>query len=140
MAYKRHTTGIILLLFIMQLVMVLIFPSLFRSLTQRARGGAVAQTQPQPLQSLADGYYTGMYQLHSGKQIRVRVGVEQGRMQTIEILQGLTNDYGRKACLMIPRIIQSQTLQGVEAVSGATQSSQALLKAVANALSSPREP
>jgi uncharacterized protein with FMN-binding domain len=81
-----------------------------------------------------------MYQLHSGKQIRVRVGVEQGRMQTIEILQGLTNDYGRKACLMIPRIIQSQTLQGVEAVSGATQSSQALLKAVANALSSPREP
>jgi len=84
-----------------------------------------------------DGDYTGevpfMRHLY-----RVKVTVESGRIEKIDVLEnGTENEYARKGLGVIPRMIKEQSPR-VDAVTGATVTSRALMKCVEKALKSSR--
>lgn len=78
-----------------------------------------------------DGVYTGEC---DNKLVKagVEVQVEDGRITNIKILEH-ENGLGSKAETIVNRVIQGQTLN-VDAVTGATYSSNTILKAIENAL------
>jgi uncharacterized protein with FMN-binding domain len=81
-----------------------------------------------------DGVYRGNYDL-KGSPVRVilDVTVQDEKITAIKIIRHFCSPIGRKAERIIDQIIEKQDL-GVDAVSGATGSSKAILKAVENAL------
>ncbi|MCD6327500.1 FMN-binding protein [bacterium] len=92
------------------------------------------QIGPVDLSSVADGVYRGAYK-SDGFQWEVKVRVKDHKIFGIEILKEREGDsHDEKARDMIGRVVVEQSLQ-VDAVSGATKSSKALLKAIENALS-----
>jgi len=82
----------------------------------------------------ADGVYRGNYNL-SGTPVKVKldVTVQDNKITGIEIIKHTGSRIGRRAEIITERIIEKQSLS-VDAVSGATGSSTAILKAVENAL------
>ena len=81
--------------------------------------------------SLRDGSYEGSYFLLPVK-VEVRVKVESGRIQSIDLLKHF-NGQGKPAEVLPAKVIEAQSLN-VETVSGATHSSVAILKAIELAL------
>lgn len=82
-----------------------------------------------------DGTYTGEGQGASGK-IKVEVKVEKGEISSIDLVEHnetKTLVDGVKDNL-VPEIIEKQSVEGVEAISGATNSSKGVIEAVNNAL------
>lgn len=84
-----------------------------------------------------DGTYTGEGQGAAGI-IKVEVNVEKGKIaeitlvdhnETKTLLDGVTDN-------IIPEIIEKQKTEGIEAISGATNSSNGVLEAVNKALES----
>lgn len=84
-----------------------------------------------PLSQLADGLYTGQWDV-SFISAKVEVRMEGGKMKEIRILQH-KNGRGQPAEAVIDRMLAEQSLE-VDAVSGATNSSKVLQKAVEQAL------
>ena len=88
------------------------------------------------LSALPDGAYTGSCE--NGLVLAtVRVTVEQGAIAGIEILEH-RNGMGQAGEAVLERVVLAQSLD-VDAVAGATASSNTLLKAVENALNSEGE-
>jgi uncharacterized protein with FMN-binding domain len=83
---------------------------------------------------IADGVYRGNYDL-SGTPVRVilDVTIQNQKIIKIEIVKHSGSPIGKKAEKITGRIIEYQNLD-VDAISGATASSKAILKAVENAL------
>jgi len=81
-----------------------------------------------------DGVYRGIYDL-TGTPVKVTLDVyiQDNRIKSIEIIKHISSPIGKKAEKIIDQIIVSQNLD-IDAVSGATGSSKAILKAVENAL------
>jgi len=81
-----------------------------------------------------DGVYRGSYDL-SGTPVKVTldVTVKNAAITTINIVKHLCSPIGKKAEKITGSIIEKQSLT-VDAISGATGSSKAILKAVENAL------
>ena len=84
-----------------------------------------------------DGDYTGevpfMRHLY-----RVKVTIASGRIEKIDVLEnGTENEYARKGLEVIPRMIREQSPR-VDAVTGATVTSRALMKCVEKALKESR--
>jgi len=86
------------------------------------------------MSSKPDGEYRGFYDL-SGTPVKVTldVTVQDENIAAIKIVKHSCSPIGKKAEKITERIIEQQSL-GVDAVSGATGSSVAILKAVENAL------
>lgn len=84
---------------------------------------------------VADGTYYGEYDAGYIK-VSVKVTVDKGEMK-IDLLRH-ENERGKKAEMLIDEMEQKQTT-AVDAVSGATNSSHVIIKAVENALSKGRE-
>ncbi|MDD6481211.1 MAG: FMN-binding protein [Lachnospiraceae bacterium] len=82
-------------------------------------------------EDVADGVYEGEYDVDF-IYAKVEVTVEDGRIDNIELLEH-RNERGKNAEGIIPRIIEAQKVD-VEAVSGATNSSTVIKKAVEKAL------
>ena len=82
----------------------------------------------------ADGIYRGE-QNFSGTPIKVilDVDLQNHSIRSIEIIKHSGSSIGRKAESIIDRIIERQSLD-IDVVSGSTVSSNAILKAVENAL------
>lgn len=82
-----------------------------------------------------DGTYTGSAQGYGGS-IKVEVTIKNGKISKITVLDasGETASYFAKAKTLINAIIKKQSTN-VDAVSGATYSSNGIIKAVRNALS-----
>lgn len=78
-----------------------------------------------------DGSYAGAYQLPL-KSARVRVVIQNGKIMDIELLEH-SHGPGHSGEGVIASVLRQQSLQ-VDAVSGATKSSMAILKAIENAL------
>jgi uncharacterized protein with FMN-binding domain len=81
-----------------------------------------------------DGEYTGEVPFAQKYLYRVRVTVKAGRIADIDALEnGTENEYAEKGLGVIPRILEKQS-PDVDAVSGATVTSKALMKCVEKAL------
>lgn len=84
------------------------------------------------LMALADGAYQG--QCDNGLVfVRVEIKVENHRLADVRILEH-RNGRGRAAETIADSVVDNQSIE-VDAVSGATISSQSILKAIENALS-----
>ena len=81
-----------------------------------------------------DGVYRGSYDL-SGTPVKVTVDVtvQNQNITAVNIIRHFCSPIGKKAEKITERIIEQQSLD-VDAVSGATGSSIAILKAIENAL------
>ncbi len=81
-----------------------------------------------------DGTYTGSARGFGGK-IKVEVTIKKGKIKSVKILSasGETSSYLNKAKALLKRIVAKQTTN-LSAVSGATYSSNGVIKAVRNAL------
>jgi len=81
-----------------------------------------------------DGVYRGNYDL-SGAPVKVTldVTIQNHKITNIKIIEHFCSPIGKKAEKLTDRIINAQSLD-VDAVSGATGSSKAIIKAVENAL------
>ncbi|HET7839229.1 MAG TPA: FMN-binding protein [Rectinemataceae bacterium] len=89
------------------------------------------------LSSLPDGRRPGTFS-YGGFTYEVAVTISGGRMAAIDILKNRGTKPARMAEGVIPRILEAQS-PDVDAVSGATTTSKALMKAVENALASPSD-
>lgn len=86
------------------------------------------------LSGMPDGVYQGSYHvIKTPVSAAVDVTLLDGTLKAIEIKKHVSSPVGKKAEKIIERIIAAQSLD-VDAVSGATASSTAILKAVENAL------
>ncbi|MCL2805975.1 MAG: FMN-binding protein [Treponema sp.] len=85
------------------------------------------------LSQINDGVYRGFYDV-SGTPVKVTLDVilQNNRITNIEIINHFRSPIGKKAENIIWQIIEKQNLD-IDAVSGATASSKAILKAVENA-------
>jgi len=81
-----------------------------------------------------DGIYRGEYHV-SGTPVKavMDVSLENGQLTLLKIVNHTSSPVGKKAETIVNDIIEKQSL-GIDAVSGATASSIAILKAVENAL------
>ena len=84
------------------------------------------------LQSIPDGVYTGFSDTTWVK-ATVEVAVKDHRI--VEIILDHQHDQGEAADVIPSRVIEAQSLQ-VDTISGATNSSKVILKAIENALRS----
>lgn len=81
-----------------------------------------------------DGIYRGNYNLSSTPiKVTLDVNVQNQLVTGIEIINHTCSPIGKKAEKIIDSIIETQSLD-IDAVSGATASSKAIVKAVENAL------
>ena len=84
------------------------------------------------LKAVPEGTHEGSF-AYGGFTHVVRTTVEGGRIVKIDLVKNRTNEYAKKAEAVLPRVIEKQT-PNVDAITGATMSSKALLKAVENSL------
>ena len=106
------------------------------ALNSSCRSASFAQIQASlpDMNIKPDGLYRGNYSL-SGTPVKVvlDVVVQGGNIVAIDIIRHSSSPIGKKAEKITVRIIEQQSLD-VDAISGATGSSKAILKAVENAL------
>jgi uncharacterized protein with FMN-binding domain len=112
-------------------VLIFVFIGLFIIGCSTAYKNITAQMPD--LTALNDGIYRGTHDL-SGTPVKVTldVNLQNHRIINIEIIQHLRSPIGKRAENIIEQIIEKQSLD-IDAVSGATASSKAILKAVENA-------
>jgi len=100
------------------------------------KSSSVAEIQAQlpDMSGKPDGVYRGDYGL-TGTPVKVTldVTVQNAAITTINIVKHLCSPIGKKAEKITGSIIEKQSLN-VDAITGATGSSKAILKAVENAL------
>ncbi|MDR2068556.1 MAG: FMN-binding protein [Spirochaetaceae bacterium] len=95
---------------------------------------AAIQAEMPELSDKRDGTYRGEYDLsQTPVKVTLDVRMENARITGIEIVKHLCSPIGKKAEKITAQIIEKQSLQ-VDAISGATGSSKAILKAVEAAL------
>jgi uncharacterized protein with FMN-binding domain len=95
---------------------------------------AAIQAEMPDLRQKPDGTYRGEYALpKTPVKVILEVRMESARITGIELIKHFCSPIGKKAEKITARIIEKQSLQ-VDAVSGATGSSKAILKAVEAAL------
>jgi len=88
--------------------------------------------------NVPDGEYIGEFPFRQRYLYRVKVTVKSGRIADIEVLEnGTENEHAEKGLGVIPRILRKQSPE-VDAVSGATVTSKALMKCVEKALKKAR--
>jgi len=83
---------------------------------------------------VADGKHKGAYG-YDYHQFEVEVTVKAGRIEAADLLTERDYEYSQMAAPVLERIVQRQT-PSVDAVSGATTTSKALMKAAEKALKS----
>jgi uncharacterized protein with FMN-binding domain len=92
------------------------------------------QAEMPDLSGKADGTYRGAYDLPGAPvDVTLDVHLENAKVTGIDIVKHFCSPIGKKAEKITERIIEGQSLQ-VDAVTGATGSSKAILKAVEDAL------
>jgi len=86
--------------------------------------------------TVPDGEYVGEFPFREQYRYLVRVTVKSGRIDTIDVLEnGTENQYAQKGLGVISRMLEKQSPR-VDAITGATVTSKALMKCVERALSS----
>jgi uncharacterized protein with FMN-binding domain len=104
------------------------------SFSCKSNSFAEIQASLPDMNSKSDGLYRGNYNL-SGSPVKVvlDVTIQNKNIVAIKIINHFCSPIGKKAEKITEKIIEQQSLN-VDAISGATGSSKAILKAVENAL------
>jgi len=84
------------------------------------------------LSSISDGVYKGDYS-YGGFTYEVEVTVKEHKIETINVLKNRNTSHAKSAEGVIGKVLKTQSVN-LDAVSGATTTSKALLKAIENAL------
>ena len=84
------------------------------------------------ISNIRDGEYVGSFS-YGGFEYRVKTIVNSHRIMDIEILQNRNTKHAERAEGVVAEIIKKQT-PAVDAISGATTTSKAIMKAVENSL------
>ena len=92
---------------------------------------------PVAITELPDGSYAGA--AACGYEYAVEVGIDGGRVSSIDVTKNRDSHYAQFAEGVLPRIVATQRVE-VDAITGATTTSRCLMKAVANALSDEARP
>lgn len=88
------------------------------------------------IDGIQDGEYLGSF-AYSGFDYKVKTIINGHRIKDIEVLQNRDSKHAKRAEGVLPEIIKRQT-PNVDAISGATTTSKALMKAVENSLTTNR--
>lgn len=91
------------------------------------------QGGPVPLEGLADGSYEAR-SVSFPNAATVRVSVEGGRLASVELLSHNASRVGRRCDDVLPQRMVEQQSTAVDAVSGATNSSNVIMDAAGKAL------
>lgn len=86
------------------------------------------------LGKVQDGTYNGAY-VYGSYTYEVQVAVKGHKIEKIDVVSNRDSSYAKKAEGVIDRVLEEQAVN-VDAVSGATTTSKALLKAIENAVKS----
>lgn len=97
------------------------------------------QAELKHAEKFADGTYEGYYRRLAGM-ARVKVTVENGKITGIDIIGCFCSPWGRKAFEQMPRKIIDARSTEVDAVTGATYSSDNIKRAVEDALNKASSP
>ncbi|NLL14895.1 MAG: FMN-binding protein [Fibrobacter sp.] len=124
------TTRNSIIIVAISVIMALICTTTYRLWKYKETVKSLTVQEPK-LTDIADGEYEGEYDL-SLVCAKVKVTINKGRIENIAILKH-DNGRGKKAEKIIEDVIGQQKL-GVNAITGATASSKAILKAIENAL------
>jgi uncharacterized protein with FMN-binding domain len=124
------TTRNSIIIVAISVIMALICTTTYRLWKYKETVKSLTVQEPK-LTDIADGEYEGEYDL-SLVYAKVKVTINKGRIENIAILKH-DNGRGKKAEKIIEDVIGQQKL-GVNAITGATASSKAILKAIENAL------
>ena len=99
---------------------------------------AVAQFEEVDIGNIPDGVYAGEHSDYDETVIRVEVTVAAGRIEDIKVVESRVDPYVDLAKGVIERVIELQTVN-VDAITGATITSTAILEAIEKALVSGSE-
>ncbi|MCI9079950.1 MAG: FMN-binding protein [Lachnospiraceae bacterium] len=127
---KKVTSLIVLFLFLVGLIWVTVYLKRVASYKQNIKGTVFEEID---FANVSDGIYTGEYDV-GFIYAKVEVSVENGKIVSINILEH-KHERGKAAETVIEKIIEEQKIN-VDAISGATNSSTVIKKAVENALKS----
>lgn len=112
-------------------VIAVIFAGMYMFLSNNLEKLVNVEIQDIGIESLKSGIYIGEYSV-SPVSATVEVAVENGRIEEIKLLDH-GNGMGQPAEIIIDNIVDEQSLE-VDIISGATYSSQVIVKAVEDAL------
>lgn len=99
-------------------------------------GPAPTETPDTPISEYQDGTYTGKARGYSGF-VTITLTIRDGKITEIENTNTDTGSYFRKAWKVLqPAILEKQSVDGIDTVSGATYSSQGILGGAQQALES----
>ena len=115
-----------------KILLVLMLVGLVGCASQEVLRVRQMKIQDVDMSSVMDGAHVGSY-LYSGFEYRVQTVVRDHIITDIIILDNRDTKYAKKAEEVVAEIIKEQT-PNVDAVSGATTTSKALMKAVENSL------
>jgi len=101
----------------------------------RTNIGAIRVFDKLDLTKFPEGTYRGTAPAYAGE-LRVEVTVQSGRLQDVKVVQHEEKQYYAAMTETPRKIIQKQGLQGVDATTGATITSEAIINATAQALGS----
>jgi len=87
------------------------------------------------LSKIEDGEYTGSGTGHVGD-VHVEVAVRGGKIESVKVTQHRESAFYTSLTAVPEQIVQNQGLKGVDAVTGATQTSEAIINGTAQALAS----
>lgn len=93
---------------------------------------------------IPDGIFLGRYQ-NSGIDYQVEVNIKMHQIICVKVISDEQEIFNKKCALcraneLIQHIVDRQIIEGVDGVSGATQTGKALLEAIKIALSPPYDP
>lgn len=130
------TTRNSVIIVVSSVIMALVCTTTYRLWKYKEMVKSLTVQEP-TLNDIADGEYEGEYDL-SLVYAKVKVTMNKGKIENIAILKH-DNGRGKRAEKIIEDVISQQKL-GVNAITGATASSKAILKAVENALQDAKIP
>lgn len=125
---KRIISSVVIILFLIGIILLLVY---LKNLTDYKRAVSEASFEEIDISNISDGVYIGEYDVDF-IYAKVEVTVKNGEIININILEH-KNDRGSAAEAVISDIVTEQKID-VDAISGATNSSTVLKKAVEDAL------
>lgn len=130
--------GVLIIIIVVVVIAIGIFSSLMICNTAEMKRVRAMPINEVDLSSISDGIYIGDYS-YGGFTYEVEVKVKDHKIENIKVLKNRNTSHAKKAEGVIEKILQAQSLK-VDAVSGATTTSKALLKAIENALATKPQP